>query len=88
MRKRSCHRGKALVKAPYMFAGFDGAVLRKVLRECHHQRFALVQYIDFLTLCLGKTIGFYDTENRYQSAQAEKRQTENTYLPETAFDIF
>ena len=62
-----------LVKAPYMLAGFDGTVLRKVLRKCHHQRFALVQYIDFLTLRLGEMIGFYDTENRYQSAQTEKR---------------
>ena len=37
-----------------MFPRFHGAILLHILRECQHQRFSAVQYIDFLPLRLGE----------------------------------
>ena len=49
-------REEQLVKAPYVLPSLGGTVLRKVLREGHHQRLAAVQHVDFLTLPFGEAV--------------------------------
>ncbi|MNL42148.1 hypothetical protein D3C87_1645870 [compost metagenome] len=46
-----------LVKTPYVLSGFHRTVDRGVLSKCEHERFAIVQHINFLALLLGETIG-------------------------------
>ena len=81
-------REEQLVETPDMLPRLHGAVLLQVLREGEHQRFPLVQHIDFLPLCLGKAVGLPHGEAHEQSAGAEIDDTEQTQLPETGLDVF
>ena len=55
---------------------FRRTVLREVLRECQHQRLAVVQHIDFLPLLLCETVGVPHAPHRHHSAQREEDDTE------------
>ena len=81
-------REEQLVETPDMLPRLHGAVLLQVLREGEHQRFPLVQHVDFLPLRLGKAVGFPHGEAHEQRAGTEIDDAEQTQLPETGLDIF
>ena len=71
-----------LVKAFHMFACLDGAVLLQVLREGEHQRFAVVQYVDFLPLRLGELVCLSCGQYGDEGACREEDHPEQPKLPE------
>ena len=75
-------REKQLVEAAHMLPRFRRTVLREVLRECQHQRLAVVQHIDLLTLPFREAVGTPHAPYRYHGAQREEDDTEQAYLPE------
>lgn len=66
-------REEQFVKPFDMLAGFDGAVLPKVLRQGQHQAFAVVQHVNLLTLLFGVAVRPPYGDNRNKSAQPQKR---------------
>ena len=75
-------REEKLVEAAHMLPCLCRTVLRQVLRECQHQRLAVVQHIDFLPLLLCETVGVPHAPHRHHGAQREEDDTEQAYLPE------
>ena len=80
-------REEKLVEAAHVFPCLCRTVLRKVLRECQHQRLAVVQYVDFFPLPLRKAVGTPHAPDRYHGTKGEEDDTEQAYLPERCFDV-
>ena len=65
-----------------MFSGLRRTVLLHVLRQGEHQALAIVEYIDFLALLLGKVERQHHGSDGHHSAEAHEDNAEKPYLPE------
>ena len=80
-------REEQFVKPFDMLAGFDGAVLPKVLRQGQHQAFAVVEDVYLLPLLFGEAVRVPHGKARHQCAQADEYQRKEPDLPEARFDV-
>src|SRR5665648_1224846 len=79
---------KQFMETAYMLFGFDGTVLRQVLRECQHQRFSTVQHVYFLALLFCKTIRTPKGITRNNRTQADENNAEKANLFEGSLNSF
>ena len=78
---------KEFVEAPHMLAGLYGTVLCEVLRERHHQRAPVVQYVDLLPLPFGEGVGQPDRRHGYDGADSDEDESVHAQLPKRCFDV-
>jgi hypothetical protein len=69
-----------------MLSCFNRPVNRHILRKGNHQRFAIVQHTDLLTLFFSKLIGL-EYYNSYYSKQSTKIISVKADLLKAAFNI-